>query len=121
MACGRALNCPGKPVSGHRFQNIVDCIEVKRLNREILMRGHENNRWRCIHFRYGARHAQPVQFRHSHVEQDQIGGKRFGQSQRGCTIARRADNIDCRDVRTKHLNALNCQWLIIDNQSAQSD
>ncbi len=109
-----------QPLQPDRLQHIVNRVAVERLDREIIMRGHEHHCRAVSLPGQRPRHAQPIDLGHRHVQQDKIGRKCLDQAQCRRAVAGRSHHLQRRNARTQDLHALDCERLIVDNQRAHS-
>ena len=70
QSLARSIECFGKPSGAEWLQEIVDGVDLERSQRVLVVGGHEN------HGHVAAdqiEHLEAVEFRHLHVEKQQIG------------------------------------------------
>ena len=75
----RTLDGTFEPFRGDRFQHVIDRLEIEGLDGEIVMGRDEDDRRGIFGVGNGPSHAQSVEFRHRHIEQDQVGREGFHQ------------------------------------------
>ena len=115
----RAFDRAFEPVSGDRLEDIIDRIAIERLDREMIMRGHEDHHRRLFLFSQLARHAEPIDLGHGHIEQHQIGFELFSQPERSGAVTCGADHLHTGDFGADHLHPLDRQRFVIDDERAQ--
>ena len=98
------------------LEHVVHRVAIERLDREVIVRGHEDHGGTRRHPHEAARDAEAVDFGHRHVEQYQFGRKRLAEAQRGGAVACGADHVQRRDSRAEDLHALHRERFIIDDQ-----
>ena len=108
-----------QPLGLDRLEHVIDRLEIESLDRIIVMRGDEYDRWpvRFPGQRLGYRDS--VHLGHGHVEQHQIGLERPDQAQRLRPVAGGADHLQRVDLGADNLHPFDRQRFVIDDKRAQ--
>ena len=100
-----------------RFDEIIQCCQVERLQRVLIVGGDENRRRHFV----GSDRVCDLEasfVRHLHVEKKKIGIQRPNRVDGSGACAGRTDDLDIRLTREKILDALAREGLVVDDQNA---
>ncbi len=106
------------------LEQVVDDADRKRLDREVIEGGHEDDlghRCAVVPAEHSERvdQLEAVELRHLDVEQHHIGRQRANQLQATLRIAGRADQGNSRHVLQAPFQAAQCQRFVIDREHSQ--
>ena len=97
--CGRArpraLDGGRETIALDRFQQVIDRVQLERLDGKVVMRGDERDRRRRAGLEE-PRHIEAAGFGHVQIEEGEIGPPRLDQVDRLLAVAGLADDLDVR-------------------------
>ena len=117
--CQSAADRPFQPFGCDRLQDIVDRIQIERLDREALVRGDEDDRGRGGRLGEPPGYLDPVEPGHRQVQQNEVGRLLSDNRQRGLAMVGRADDFDPLYPAAKRFQSLDRERLVVDQDNAQ--
>jgi hypothetical protein len=101
------------PVDG--LQQIINCLNVERADRVLIVRGHENHEWlvrRCCR----AKHLEAVEPGHLHVEENEVGPLLANSANCFAPAPGFSDDVDLRLLREHRQQSPASQWFVVDDE-----
>src|SRR5258705_12557629 len=102
-----------------RLQQIVERVHAKRLEREFFVRGDKDDRRHPLGADR-ADHTEPVDLRHLHVEQDEVGLERFDRLDRRLAVGAVTNGFELRILADQLAQPCAGQGLVVDDEHTQA-
>ena len=106
-------------VGRERLEHVVDDVEVERLRREVVVRGHQHDEWRARPASKGGRHLEAGLARHGDVEENRIWSRRLDEPHSRSAVGGRADHPGNARRLAEAAHPLNRERLVIDDHCAE--
>jgi hypothetical protein len=103
----------------HRLHQVVDGVDLERLDGVLVEGGHEDDVRRGLVLHHAARHLEAVEPRHLDVEEHDVRLQPFDGRQRFDAVAGLADDFDAADLAEQVAELVARQLFVVDEHGAQ--
>ena len=114
-----ALHRIGKPIGFDRLHQIIDSLRLERLDCVLAIGSHKDEQ-RRIDVHHPLHHRKAVKAGHLDVKEDEVGLQRLDLADRLPSVEAGCDDFDIVKSFQAELEALGCQFLVVDEDCADS-
>src|SRR5579872_615364 len=110
-----SLKCGREALLVERLEQIIERMHLEGLHRVTVVSGHKNNH-RHAPSANGLEYAETIQFRHLHIEKNQIRFAFFNGRDGSPPVGALSNHLDLRIAGEQTADSLAAQRLVIDNK-----
>ena len=114
----RPLHGQAEPNRVDRLEQVVDRVDLERLDGMLIIRGDEDDVRRRARVEHPARDLEAGQPRHLHVEEHEVGLQAVDGRQRFHAVARLSDDLDPAQLSEQKSQLIPGQLLVVDENCA---